>query len=48
MGMRVRAVWKPRERVGTTADATSTISAPTGEPDAAYESYAHHCEGRPS
>jgi uncharacterized protein len=39
MGMRVRAVWKPREEWAT---ATGTIShfAPTGEPDAPYEAYA--------
>jgi len=38
MGMRVRAVWKPPEERGT----TGAIShfAPTGEPDAPYESYA--------
>jgi uncharacterized protein len=41
MGMRVKAVWRPPEKPGTT---TRTISgfAPTGEPDAAYESYARH------
>ncbi len=40
MGMRVRAVWKPPEERGT----TGTIShfAPTGEPDAPYETYARH------
>jgi uncharacterized protein len=39
IGMRVRAVWRPRQERDTTA---STIShfTPTGEPDAAYESYA--------
>jgi uncharacterized protein len=39
MGMRVRAVWKPRGEWATT---TGTIShfAPTGEPDAPYETYA--------
>ena len=38
MGMRVRAVWKPPEERGT----TGAIShfAPTGEPDAPYETYA--------
>jgi uncharacterized protein len=41
MGMRVRAVWKPREEWGTTAENISHFE-PTGEPDAPYESYAHH------
>jgi uncharacterized protein len=41
MGMRVRAVWKPREQWGTTAENVSHFE-PTGEPDAPYESYAHH------
>jgi hypothetical protein len=41
MGMRVRAVWKPREQWGTTAENIDHF-APTGEPDAPYESYAHH------
>jgi uncharacterized OB-fold protein len=41
MGMRVRAVWKPREEWGTTAENVSHFE-PTGEPDAPYESYAHH------
>ena len=41
IGLRVRAVWRPREEWATTA---STIShfAPTGEPDAPYETYARH------
>jgi uncharacterized protein len=40
MGMRVRAVWKPREErdVGQGIDHFE----PTGEPDAPYESYARH------
>jgi hypothetical protein len=38
MGMRVRAVWRPRER-GTTAESISHF-APAGEPDAPYETYA--------
>jgi uncharacterized OB-fold protein len=40
MGMRVRAVWKPREEwdVGHNIDHFE----PSGEPDAPYESYAHH------
>jgi len=41
MGMRVRAVWKPREEWDT---GTQNIDhfEPTGEPDAPYDSYAHH------
>jgi uncharacterized OB-fold protein len=41
MGMRVRAVWRPPQERGT---ATVNIShfAPTGEPDAPYETYARH------
>ncbi len=40
MGMRVRAVWKPREEwdVGHNIDHFE----PTGEPDAPYDSYSHH------
>jgi uncharacterized protein len=41
MGMRVVAVWKPREQWGTTAENIDHFR-PTGEPDAPYESYAHH------
>jgi uncharacterized OB-fold protein len=41
MGMRVAAVWKPREQWGTTAENIDHFR-PTGEPDAPYESYAHH------
>jgi uncharacterized OB-fold protein len=41
MGMRVAAVWKPRDRWGTTAENIDHFQ-PTGEPDAPYESYAHH------
>jgi uncharacterized OB-fold protein len=41
MGMRVKAVWKPREEWGSTADTISHF-APTGEPDADYETYARH------
>jgi uncharacterized protein len=41
MGMRVRAVWKPREQWGTSAQNVSHF-APTGEPDAGYESYARY------
>ncbi|HSZ41678.1 MAG TPA: OB-fold domain-containing protein [Trebonia sp.] len=41
MGMRVRAVWKPREAWDVTMENIRHF-APTGEPDAPYESYAHH------
>lgn len=41
MGLRVRAVWKPREEWGTTIENISHF-APTGEPDADFESYRHH------
>jgi uncharacterized protein len=41
MGLRVRAVWKPREEWGTTAENISHFE-PTGEPDAPYDSYSHH------
>jgi uncharacterized protein len=41
MGMRVRAVWKPPAEWGTTAENISHFE-PAGEPDAPYDSYAHH------
>ncbi|MCW2813037.1 MAG: hypothetical protein JWN84_492 [Nocardioides sp.] len=41
MGMRVKAVWKPREEWGTTIENISHFS-PTGEPDADYETYRNH------
>jgi uncharacterized protein len=41
MGMRVRAVWRPREEWAEHADTISHF-APAGEPDAPYESYARH------
>lgn len=41
MGMRVRAVWKPRDQWTTHAGNIDHF-APTGEPDAPYESYAGH------
>ena len=41
MGMRVAAVWRPRAQWGTTVENIDHFS-PTGEPDAPYESYAHH------
>ncbi|MFO0696647.1 MAG: Zn-ribbon domain-containing OB-fold protein [Polyangiales bacterium] len=39
MGMRVRAVWKPREAWGPTLESIAHFE-PTGEPDAPFESYA--------
>ncbi len=41
MGMRVRAVWKPRGE-WTTSMRNIDHFEPTGEPDAPYDSYAHH------
>ncbi|MFS3130618.1 Zn-ribbon domain-containing OB-fold protein [Nocardioides sp. Bht2] len=41
MGMRVEAVWKPREEWGTTIENIDYFR-PTGEPDADYDSYKHH------
>jgi len=41
MGMRVKAVWKPREEWGTTIENISHF-APTGEPDADYDTYKNH------
>ncbi|HEX6449667.1 MAG TPA: OB-fold domain-containing protein [Trebonia sp.] len=41
MGMRVRAVWKPRDQWGTSMENVSHFE-PAGEPDAPYESYKHH------
>lgn len=41
MGMRVRAVWKPREQWSTTIENIEHFE-PTGEPDADYESYRAH------
>ncbi|WP_328530581.1 OB-fold domain-containing protein [Nocardioides sp. NBC_00368] len=41
MGMRVKAVWKPREEWGTSIENISHF-APTGEPDADFDSYKHH------
>jgi uncharacterized OB-fold protein len=41
MGMRVQAVWKPREEWGFTPQNIDHFR-PTGEPDAAFESYASH------
>lgn len=41
MGLRVKAVWKPREEWGTSIENISHFS-PTGEPDADYATYQHH------
>ncbi|MGO9384078.1 MAG: Zn-ribbon domain-containing OB-fold protein [Mycobacterium sp.] len=41
MGMRVEAVWKPREEWGFGIDNIEYFR-PTGEPDADYDSYKHH------
>jgi uncharacterized OB-fold protein len=41
MGMRVTAVWRPRDEWGTTPENIDHFR-PTGEPDAPYESYARH------
>ncbi len=41
MGMRVRAVWRPREEWGTTTQNIEHFE-PSGEPDAPFESYANH------
>ena len=41
MGMRVQAVWKPRDEWGLGIDNIEHFR-PTGEPDADYDSYKHH------
>jgi uncharacterized OB-fold protein len=41
MGMRVEAVWKPREQWGTTVENIEYFR-PTGEPDADYETFKDH------
>ena len=41
MGMRVKAVWKPRDEWGTTIENISHFE-PTGEPDADFETYKQH------
>ncbi|MGE2816659.1 Zn-ribbon domain-containing OB-fold protein [Mycobacterium heidelbergense] len=41
MGMRVEAVWKPREEWGFGID-NIEFFRPTGEPDAEYDTYKHH------
>src|ERR1700712_1898231 len=41
MGMRVEAVWKPREEWSTTIENIEYFR-PTGEPDAEYSTFQHH------
>ncbi len=41
MGMRVEAVWKPRDEWGLGIDNIEYFK-PTGEPDADYDTYKHH------
>lgn len=41
MGMRVEAVWKPRDQWGLGIDNIEYFR-PTGEPDADYDTYRHH------
>ena len=41
MGMRVEAVWRPREEWGFGIDNVEYFR-PTGEPDAEYDTYKHH------
>ena len=41
MGMRVQAVWKPRDEWGTTIENISHFE-PSGEPDADFETYQQH------
>jgi uncharacterized protein len=41
MGMRVKAVWKPREEWTNSIENISHFT-PTGEPDADYDTYKHH------
>lgn len=41
MGMRVEAVWRPREEWGLGIDNIEYFR-PTGEPDAEYDTYKHH------
>jgi uncharacterized protein len=41
MGMRVQAVWKPREEWGLGIDNIEYFK-PTGEPDADYDTYKKH------
>ena len=41
MGMRVEAVWRPRDEWGTSIENISHF-APNGEPDAEFDTYKHH------
>jgi uncharacterized OB-fold protein len=41
MGLRVKAVWRPEAEWGTTIENISHF-APSGEPDADYDTYRHH------
>jgi uncharacterized OB-fold protein len=41
MGLRVKAVWKPRDEWGTSIENISHF-APTGDPDAEFDTYKHH------
>ncbi|GAB2976699.1 OB-fold nucleic acid binding domain-containing protein [Nocardioides montaniterrae] len=41
MGLRVKAVWKPRDEWGTSIENISHF-APTGDPDADFDTYKHH------
>ena len=41
MGMRVQAVWRPRQEWTTSMENISHFE-PSGEPDADYESYSRH------
>jgi hypothetical protein len=41
MGMRVEAVWKPREEWDLGIDNIEHFR-PTGEPDAEYDTFKHH------
>jgi uncharacterized protein len=41
MGMRVQAVWRPREQWGPSLENIDHFR-PTGEPDAAYDTYSQH------
>lgn len=41
MGMRVEAVWKPKEQWGFSLENIDHFR-PTGEPDAEYDTYSHH------
>lgn len=42
MGMKVEAVWRPREDWGLAGIDNIEYFRPTGEPDASYDTYKHH------